>query len=84
MVPGLIGYVLWLEFNLLVLDDWMRDPITLQNAQDILEVLDDRFGHTSTLIASQVPIAEWHRQSQILLLRMPFWIASFTMLIALN
>lgn len=28
--------------NLLVLDDWMRDPISVQNAQDILEVLDDR------------------------------------------
>jgi len=50
------------KVNLLVLDDWMRDPITLQNAQDILEVLDDRFGHSSTLIASQVPIAEWHRR----------------------
>ena len=38
----------------------MRDPITLANAQDILEVLDDRFGHTATLIASQVPVADWH------------------------
>jgi hypothetical protein len=48
--------------KLLILDDWMRDPITIQNAQDILEVLDDRFGHTATLIASQVPIADWHRR----------------------
>ncbi len=40
----------------------MRDPITLQNAQDLLEILDDRFGHTSTLIASQVPVSEWHRR----------------------
>jgi len=48
--------------NLLILDDWMRDPITLQNAQDLLEILDDRFGHTSTLIASQVPVTEWHRR----------------------
>jgi DNA replication protein DnaC len=48
--------------NLLILDDWMRDPITLQNAQDLLEILDDRFGHTSTLIASQVPVSEWHRR----------------------
>ena len=38
----------------------MRDPITLANAQDILEVLDDRFGHTATLIASQVPVSDWH------------------------
>jgi DNA replication protein DnaC len=48
--------------NLLVLDDWMRDAITIQNAQDILEVLDDRFGHTATLIATQVPITDWHRR----------------------
>jgi DNA replication protein DnaC len=46
--------------SLLILDDWMRDPITLAHAQDILEVLDDRFGHTATLIASQVPIPDWH------------------------
>jgi DNA replication protein DnaC len=46
--------------NLLIFDDWMRDTLTLQNAQDILEVLDDRFGHSATLIASQVPVSEWH------------------------
>lgn len=46
--------------DLLILDDWMRDAITIQNAQDILEVLDDRFSHASTLIASQVPISDWH------------------------
>jgi len=45
---------------LLILDDWMRDTLTLQNTQDLLEVLDDRFGHSSTLITSQVPVADWH------------------------
>jgi DNA replication protein DnaC len=50
------------RINLLVLDDWMRDAITIQNAQDILEVLDDRFGNTATLIATQVPITDWHRR----------------------
>ena len=48
--------------SLLVLDDWMRDAISIQDAQNILEVLDDRFGHTATLIATQVPIADWHRR----------------------
>ena len=48
--------------SLLVLDDWMRDAISIQDAQNILEVLDDRFGHTATLIATQVPIPEWHRR----------------------
>jgi DNA replication protein DnaC len=48
--------------SLLVLDDWMRDAISIQDAQNILEVLDDRFGNTATLIATQVPINEWHRR----------------------
>jgi len=45
--------------DLLVLDDWMRDSLTIPNAQDLLEILDDRFGHASTLIAAQVPVADW-------------------------
>jgi DNA replication protein DnaC len=46
--------------DLLILDDWMRDPISLAAAQDLLEVFDDRFGKTATLIVSQVPVADWH------------------------
>jgi DNA replication protein DnaC len=47
------------RLDLLILDDWMRDPISTTNAQDLLEVLDDRFGRVSTLVASQVPVADW-------------------------
>ncbi len=47
------------KLDLLILDDWMRDPISAANAQDLLEVLDDRYGRVSTLVASQVPIADW-------------------------
>jgi DNA replication protein DnaC len=48
------------KLDLLILDDWMRDPITAPNAQDLLEVLDDRFGRVSTIVASQVPVADWY------------------------
>ena len=48
--------------DLLILDDWMRDPLTQTNAQDILEVLDDRFGHASTIVIAQMPVAEWFSQ----------------------
>ena len=47
------------KIAVLILDDW-RDTLTMQNAQDLLEVLDDRFGHSSVIIASQVPITDWH------------------------
>ena len=45
---------------LLVLDDWLRDPLTPLQSQDLLEILDDRYGRSSTLVATQVPVAEWH------------------------
>ena len=46
--------------DVLIFDDWMRDPISVANAQDLLEIFDDRFNRSSTIIASQVPVAEWH------------------------
>ncbi len=46
--------------DLLIFDDWMRDPVSLSQAQDLLEILDDRFGHCSTLAATQVPVVEYH------------------------
>ena len=47
------------KLDLLILDDWMRDPLTAAEARDLLEVFDDRFGRVSTLVASQVPVADW-------------------------
>lgn len=46
--------------DVLILDDWMRDPIQISAAQDLLEVFDDRFGRSATIISSQVPISDWH------------------------
>ncbi len=46
--------------EVLILDDWIRDPIPIAAAQELLEVFDDRFGKAATIIASQVPVAEWH------------------------
>lgn len=46
--------------HLLIFDDWLRDPLTRNQAQDLLEILDDRYGRSSTLVSTQVPIADWH------------------------
>ena len=32
------------------------------NTRDLLEILDDRFGHRSVIVTSQLPVADWHRQ----------------------
>lgn len=50
------------KIDLLILDDWLRDPISLAETRDLLEILDDRFGRVSTLVASQLPISEWFMQ----------------------
>lgn len=46
--------------ELLILDDWLRDPLTASQARDLLEILDDRYDQSSTLVATQVPVEEWH------------------------
>jgi len=51
------------KMDILILDDWMRDPVSLAAAQDLLELFDDRYAHASTIISSQVPILEWHARS---------------------
>ena len=48
------------RIQLLILDDWLRDPLTRAQAKDLLEILDDRYGRAATLIATQVPVADWH------------------------
>ena len=50
------------KVNLLILDDWLRDPISASETRDLLEVLDDRYGRVSTLVASQLPVSDWFTQ----------------------
>ena len=46
--------------QLLILDDWLRDPLSASQARDLLEIIDDRYGRASTLVATQVPVENWH------------------------
>jgi DNA replication protein DnaC len=48
--------------DLLILDDWMRDVVEVEQARELLEVLDDRFNHSATMVAGQVPVDEWYRR----------------------
>jgi DNA replication protein DnaC len=49
-------------FNLLVFDDWLRDPLSPQDARDLLDLLDLRYRKASCLFATQLPVEEWHGQ----------------------
>jgi DNA replication protein DnaC len=43
-----------------VLDDWGLAPLTDIQRRDVLEIVDDRHGARSTVIASQLPVGKWH------------------------
>lgn len=47
--------------DLLVLDDWGLAPLADQERRDLLEVLEDRWGHRATLVAAQLPVSAWHK-----------------------
>jgi len=46
--------------ELLVLDDWGLAQVEGQAANDLMDVVDDRAGVRSTVIASQLPVSDWH------------------------
>ncbi|MDA8394978.1 MAG: IS21-like element helper ATPase IstB [Candidatus Dormibacteraeota bacterium] len=45
---------------LLVLDDFLLTSATVEQARDLLEVVEDRSQLRSTLVASQLPVEMWH------------------------
>ena len=49
-----------LKTDLLILDDWGIQPLTGAQRTDLMEVIEDRHDRRSTLIASQLPIENWH------------------------
>ena len=46
--------------KLLVLDDWGMEKLTARQANDLLDVMEIRYQQSSTIIASQIPTAEWY------------------------
>jgi len=49
-----------LKTLLLVLGDFGLAPLTDPERRDLLEVIEDRNGASSTLITSQLPMENWH------------------------
>jgi len=48
--------------HLLILDDWLRDPLTSEQTREVLEIMDDRYQQSSTMIISQIPVTQWHER----------------------
>ena len=48
------------RLDLLAIDDWLLAPLRDSERRDLIEVIEDRSERASTLIASQVPVKDWH------------------------
>lgn|SRR5438309_209313 len=48
------------KFQLLILDDFGLTPLADEIKRDLLEIIDDRFDKTATLVTSQLPVSKWH------------------------
>ncbi len=48
--------------RVLILDDWAMMKLTAEQRRDLMEVIDDRHGRGSTVIATQIPVDRWHDQ----------------------
>ena len=48
--------------DVLVIDDWGLAPATEPERRDLLEIMEDRYATSSTIMTSQVPPAKWHDQ----------------------
>ena len=46
--------------DLLLIDDFAITPLTDQSKRDLLEILDDRYDKSATIITSQLNVKQWH------------------------
>jgi len=48
------------QTRILLIDDWGMEALTPQQRSDLLDIIDDRHGHGSMIIMSQLPVSSWH------------------------
>lgn len=48
------------KYDLLILDDFALQPLDIYNRNTLMEIIEDRHGRKSTIIASQLPVSMWY------------------------
>jgi len=48
--------------DVLVVDDWIMSPLGETERRDFWEICEDRYQARSTILTSQMPVANWHEQ----------------------
>jgi DNA replication protein DnaC len=50
------------KIDVLLIDDWAMAPLADAERRDFLEICEDRYQVRSTILTSQLPVAQWHEQ----------------------
>src|SRR5436305_3065807 len=50
------------QVDALIVDDWAMAPLADAERRAFLEICDERYQSTATLLTSQLPVAKWHGQ----------------------
>ena len=50
------------KVQLLIIDDWLRTLLSKSQTNDILEIIDNRYKLSSTILATQAPVTDWHER----------------------
>ena len=50
------------KVEVLLVDDWAMAPLADGERRDFLEICEDRYQMRSTILTSQLPVAQWHAQ----------------------
>lgn len=48
------------KVQILIPDDLGLEPLTTVQCNDLLEIVEDRYGQSSTIVMSQFPVDKWH------------------------
>ena len=65
--------------DLLAIDDWLLAPLRDAERRDLTEVVEERSERSAIVIASQLPVADWHNVIATRTRPTPSAIASSTM-----
>jgi DNA replication protein DnaC len=49
------------SIELLIMDDWGLEPLNAANRNDLMEIMDDRYGKSATIMISQLPTDQWYQ-----------------------
>ena len=55
-------YARLLKNHIIVIDEWLREPLSQPQAREILDLIDDRYRTSSAIFVTQLPVKSWHKQ----------------------